>query len=655
LSTDSPPEDIVNYFSFSLGDGAGGNPVSPNYLADLLELGAPVERFPSERFPSGNLPSGIVPRSPGSPGMPDSDTVNLCIDIYFLQADITVVMLHKAVFQAMPEPPALFLYSVLLMAPHMTRDMIPGRETGEQVRNWDRTFFQKAKMELFALLTSGVPVTIEAVAAVVNLYLWGMFKGLTVLARQLLALAKKLLVVMGLIADQDTMRPAQGFLSWKETMELAFGPDVATRSDMSTDEVSRLRFLWIQYWTRERVTQLVMYLNWVTRDWTRIIDLDGSNTDPYADLRRPMPPMPPVWESSFAGDFDPRGLAEPPTYEEMLMPLLADGDGPEVEAGFRSLTEHLAGERKAVAWCFMLMRDKVDRFLSACREAGVSTPVMLPLDGPGDERTAPLLRTRKEISDKLLRLREAFPELVKQALKNGSAREIVAVLMEKSGSFYYAFNHVTYFPAIVLLRLELYSSCGVFLTYKAVQGAGENQWADQDTLADEFGVGGDLFSEFLEDVLLFTRLLEDWKELNPEFTHHLEANLVLIFRICCLHASFYKKFRRSFNQGLLPQAAAEDILNQVAKDIVACLSCLAQYAKISKWTSAVYVLAQKMANEQNISVMELHGIRQHIDLPEHDEASGEDETEEEEGGIVGEARQLQNMLGVYETLGAALG
>lgn len=449
-----------------------------------------------------------ITRMPGVPWLPDVATINQLIDAYFTGADVTLVMLHKGRFQAKRQQPDLLICSILLLAPHMTASPIVGRQTREQIHHWDRSLFHRAKGEMVALLSSGSPVAIDAVAAVVNLAVWALFKGLNALAGHLRELAPKLLDLMGLVEDAKTLSPRPGLPTWSETMVLAFGPDIFSRR-LDERDLNALQNLWIDYYTRERVVTLVVHFNLITRDWTR--KFEPSNADyGYPDLRRVMPPMPNVWEASHSPDFDPRLLPEPPILIDVLAPLLMGPDDPRRAQGFQKLTHYFLSERKTVTWVFHVLRDKVDRFLAACTEAGYQTPAALPNISTNDEAslraldtsTADLLRRRSELDSTILLTRAALPAQVKKGLSNGSAGEIVEALLHHSGSFWYAFNHVTYFSAIVLLRLELYSSCGVYLTMKAVKGSATESsgYADQDTLADEFGSGGTLFAEFLEDV-----------------------------------------------------------------------------------------------------------------------------------------------------------
>ena len=154
-----------------------------------------------------------IPFAPQLHHLPDSSIVFLCSDIFFTEADITMVAIHRHRFQTLKTPPALFLASMMLLAPHMTSSIIPGCSTPDEAKAWDRNLFHLAKAEMMAVLGSGGPITVEVVAATLNLHLWTMFKGLVTLSQQLLKLSRDLLVPLGLISDPKTMEPPLGLLT----------------------------------------------------------------------------------------------------------------------------------------------------------------------------------------------------------------------------------------------------------------------------------------------------------------------------------------------------------------------------------------------------------------------------------------------------------
>lgn len=486
-------------------------PTELGLLAEVLGLaGRRQAPFASRTAVSPFSLSTSIPIAPSSGWFPDNSTILQCIDIYFAQADITLVMLHKNKVLAAKTHPDLLICSILLVAPHMSHEPVVGRSTPVEVRLWDKWIFQRIKSEMFALFSSSggdERVTVVALAAVMNLVLWSLFQGLHVLSRQLTVLGRRLLQVLGLVEDAVTLRPPQDLPSWKQVMVAAFGPDVYQRT-LTPQESALLRDMWIDYHVRERVAALVLYFSWISKDWLREIDLNADTAFGYPELSRWMPPMPHVWEASFSPSFDPRVLEEPPLLIDVLSPLFMVSNEPRRPAAFARLTEYFVNQRKTVTWVFLILRDQVDKFLAACHEAGYSTPAMLravdddTLFSTMNFRTRELIRRRNQLDETIKLTRASFPPQIITGLESGNANDIVACLMEYSGSFHYAFNHATYFPAIVLLRMELYSSCGVYLTVSGVTDSGSNgdRAAQQDTLAEEFASGGRLFAEFLEDV-----------------------------------------------------------------------------------------------------------------------------------------------------------
>jgi hypothetical protein len=113
--------------------------------------------------------------------------------------------------------------------------------------------------------------------------------------------------------------------------------------------------------------------------------------------------------------------------------------------------------------------------------------------------------------------------------------------MEHSANFYYSFNDSLYFAGIMLTPANgtAFQLRGVFVARRRMNRRIE------DTIAAEFGNGGALFSGFLEDVLLSTRILEVWRQLNPTHKNHIDPHIVFVFRLFCVHASFFNKFWRA--------------------------------------------------------------------------------------------------------------
>ena len=360
-------------------------------------------------------------------------------------------------------------------------------------------------------------------------------------------------------------------------------------------------------------------------------------------LARPMPPMPNIWQASLVGALDPRWLPDAPTILEVLSPLVVVSDNPTRPAAFQRLTRHFVEQRKVAGFCFLVLRARTDRFLAMCLDAGFASPAFLPQDATlGDHRTKPLLELRSDIDDIVLACRDAFPERIKSGFQNGSATEIIEVLMEQSGCFYYSFNQVMFFAGIILLRLELYSSAGTYLT-AAISGSPE----DRDTIADEFAAGGALFGELLEDLITVTRILEEWRQLNPSFAYHLEPHVTMLSRVCFVHASFRRKFRCSLNG---PDPAKNlrtlEVLEGIDRDILSVLNVLERYAFYSAWCRSFYNLACKVTGEQRISETDTHEAYLLVDIPNRRSPDSlRLDTEDEQ--IEAEAQQMKNLLTIY--------
>lgn len=593
--------------------------------------------------------------------LPSPEVVNRCIDAYFKFADITYAMLHRGRFSE-SQPSKLLLSTILLVTPLISSEPIEGTTTREESDEWSKSYFHLAKSELLAALGTDSGVAIETAAAVANLYLFAMLKGLTSLSRDLHALAKKLVFAMGLVADPESYAaPAAGIPSWSQTLEEYYLSRAQSLNLTAKHEDARtIRSLWIDYWTRERVVQLIGLFNWATKDWLRAVaepHAANKRLPHFADLARPIPPMNGVWEASLDPNFDPRSVAlqDSPRMRDVVAPLLMDAEDPERPAALQRLTHYMLTQRKAVAYCFYVLRDRVDGFLVACREAGFPSPATLHLDASQatDPRLQSLLQLRNSVDEAICTCRDAFPDSIKMGLRNGSASDVLAALVQHSSSFHYAFNHVTFFPAIVLLRLELYSSCGVYLTVESHEGTGEG-WhgTTHDTLADEFGRSSQLFAGLLEDVLLFTRLLEEWRMLNPSFKNHLEATMTLAFRICCLHASFYNKFKKSINAGGSAAGSGTEVLSTVESDMATCLNVLGMYARRAPWGQSIYNIAKKMSLGEAITLSELREVRQG---PEYSKKPQEEPNGESAGRqtMEVEADKLRTTLGMYLSVGSS--
>jgi hypothetical protein len=127
----------------------------------------------------------------------------------------------------------------------------------------------------------------ETVAGIMLLEAWAQAKGLNALSRKLLWLAEQLLIAGGTIVDGLSMEPTPNFRSWDTAAEMAIGP--AWKSPvLPWDEVSKLRSIWIEFWSRHRVAQAVLVEKWHRKDHDR--DLEQFARLPVGAHRRPILP-----------------------------------------------------------------------------------------------------------------------------------------------------------------------------------------------------------------------------------------------------------------------------------------------------------------------------------------------------------------------------
>jgi hypothetical protein len=162
------------------------------------------------------------------------------------------------------------------------------------------------------------------------------------------------------------------------------------------------------------------------RDWTAAYRAKTHHSHLGA-LRRPVTPMNPIWQASIDGTLDPRNFPDPPYMIDVVSCLVKD-PGPLLRpAAFQRLTRDLVEQRQAAKYCFFVLRARTDQFLIACRDAGISSPALLPLDPA--QATGPvrrLLDLRRDLDETITLCRDAFPERIRAGMQNGSASDVVA-------------------------------------------------------------------------------------------------------------------------------------------------------------------------------------------------------------------------------------
>jgi hypothetical protein len=146
--------------------------------------------------------------------------------------------------------------------------------------------------------------------------------------------------------------------------------------------------------------------------------------------------------------------------------------------------------------------------------------------------------------------------------------------------------------------------------------------------------------------LSFTRLLEDWQRLNPTLA---DMYIALIFRVCCIHASFHKKLRAASNTAD-PQHNLRtlEVLSQIERDMNVCLAILEQYADASPVALTVYNVALKTVMDQRITELEKAEVTMGVDIPIRKSGAGGLVEIEKDEQIDAQAKQLRSLRAVYE-------
>lgn len=256
-TTDASPEEL-----FLSSPSHVGQVVFQNTLEKRRFTGSFID---PPRFPPLRMMSPTLPEIP-SFVMPAPEIVNLCIELHFTWTEVLRPMLHRDAFGPSRQVPNLLLYGILLSTPLKTPWVpVPGA-TGQDAKQWERTWFRAAKSELFALLGQSRQEKgdSKAVAAVMLLEAWAQAKGLNALSRKLLWLAEELLVTGGFVVDGLSMEPVPQDRSWEAIAERAAGSDFKTQ-ELPVEKVMALRTLWIDFWTRHRVAQAVFAEKWHRR------------------------------------------------------------------------------------------------------------------------------------------------------------------------------------------------------------------------------------------------------------------------------------------------------------------------------------------------------------------------------------------------------
>lgn len=539
---------------------------------DPSHLAASSSSFAGLSVPTSSS-AAVVPRP-----IPDESTEVLqdwelntfLIDRFFTESDINMRLLSRARFYSMAAPPALLVASILLITPCM----IGGRPT-EGSKSRETALARLAQQELGALL-SRQPISVDtpSMAALANLTLWALFVGRPALARSFFKLCTQL---------------------WRPPNPLEM-PPTTSRMD------------WLAFWETHRMQQFVVRTLWVSANLTRDI-ASTPELDIDLTLNFKANPSMRTWDAAQHEGFDPATAELPPLISESLQFLKYPSTDPRRAEYLVMYAQLLPRVMALPFWTNIVMRNRVDLFLAACRQAGLESPVALPLHDSID--LVPALRDlivmRNEIDVTRRQIRSAFPPAIEVALRKCDARALISLNADWHGNWYYAFNTALSFPALSMLRMELYTALGTYMA-----GDFGALLANFESLADPFSSGA-LFAELLADAVTYTRILEGWISANPLLEHHVVSNVPIVFLICCLHAAFRRKFRRSLQadpNNATIAGGSMDLLNHIDHDIEVCLNVLRAYGAKSPSLTRLYNLGVKMVSEQaDITPLEVQEAR----------------------------------------------
>lgn len=545
--------------------------LSPEQLTatDILSLRGQLAAFPSS--PNQNRsPAVHRPMHTAQADVLNNWEVNLWLmERYFFESEANLPMLSRALLYARGAPSALLVASCLLFASRVGPYQTPNQNA------MDKALWTLASAELSALLDSKPATgTTTELAAICNLMSWVIIRGHRELARQLLNLAGR----------------------------LAGSPDPQLPPPTSS------RLEWLAYWEIWRIRQCIIRMRWIANNLVR--NLDAPPTLDMRALAIPALPAPRVWEVAQTEGFDLTTVPPPRLLTDGLMFLRYPSQSVLRAQHLSVFTEMAVPVGILPYWTLTALRVRVDHFIAACRANGIHNPALLPsVAAPTDSPAIlKLLARRIELDTTIVQVCSAFPEPIKEALKLGDARMLVSILYAELGNWQYAFNFCMQFPAISMLRLELWTGLG---TYMNSGSDIPSLTMDVSALAEPFS-HGDLPRELLTEAISYTRLLESWVALNPTFEHHVISNVPLVFQVTCMHAAFSRRFWMNLQTnslGPIDYIAAGELLGQVERDVQLCLSVLQAYAAKMPSFAKLYLLAFKIVSAIQVTPEEIDEAR----------------------------------------------
>ena len=128
--------------------------------------------------------------------------------------------------------------------------------------------------------------------------------------------------------------------------------------------------------------------------------------------------------------------------------LLLDSVDPRRQPALTNLTLSIVNTRLQTSWLYIYMRNRVDRFLSACEGAGLLSPAQLPPLGSSMVNENPMIQNllyeRYRLNTDLCQISASFPTEIREALFHGSASALIAAYLPASGSSVHTFNTITF-------------------------------------------------------------------------------------------------------------------------------------------------------------------------------------------------------------------
>lgn len=559
---------------------------------------------------------------PISACLPPLDVINAFITFYFDYMDEIMQLLHRGRANSTAGKPMsrLLLISILLFVPHLEPGHFSNKIESGNLDTWDRRWFSAAQDELLALLAascspSASPTLLDVgdAGALFNLSMWAFLRGHHSLSRQLLAAEKRCLVALGLVDSNGRAVPEP---PWTDLVEQALGPDWL-QSDLQPWQRAQLRKLWIGYWESCRVTWTFFT---VAQELGELrVSTSSRAVGASFEPIRPTPIMD-LWKLSFKESFDarshpPHAIHAPPLLRDLVGWIQEPVGSPSRIVSLAVLPNWMSQYRGFNEMMFIIFRTRIDEFLNGCRNAGLESPGLL--DSPpyvggsafgnhalGLQR---LRRMRAHIDSNLLAVREALGHEILSAFAQGDARRMVEVLVAmpvNAGGYWVAWNRVLNIAALLLLRIELYTSFGVFLSPN-VSRTDESAVDQGKLLAKELAAGDEPLGTILQDIMNFTRLLDSWFEMNPSLWYRSWRRVGVVLRVCVLHISIHGLIRENQSGVTVAGNHQQQALHTIAQSVETCLKVLEAHARKAWWCNPAFKLADSLWKNRQVSVREV--------------------------------------------------